>query len=209
MGRVLWQIPSAIVFVSLSLTPAAASTVTVEYYDLGTFSAPTYSDRGLTLGTPNGTLSFLQFNGVGVNNGGIDLGESMDFKFAHYATDVSLFSNVTGVVTLSIEGFGVSGNTLGAFQAGPFANVIDVSAPFGNARLSRFTVENVNAPFGQWQIISSATFTPVPEPSSISLVVIGFGFVGFGLCRKFRPPWVCRHWRHRRQAVRRPTALLL
>jgi hypothetical protein len=160
-----------------------ALALTVRFNEQGTFSTPSFTQDDLTVSSPDGALYFLNLNGVGVNNSGVSLGETLVFEFEQLASELSLLSIVSGRITFELEAFNAQGTSLGLALAGPFAHVIPVSQLFDNQFISSFRITNFDdGPFNQSQLITTITYTPesfsqpIPEPATAMLV--GFGVLG-------------------------------
>ncbi len=125
--------------------------------------------------------------GVAVSGGpnvlATDAGETIQFSFnSGAAIDVSYINNNVGGFPGSgvgfgaaiVEGFGVGGASLGTFEGCCFG-IIDVSTPFGNVPLSRFTATGIVPVGGEPSFFrtGSLTYTPV-DPPVPSVSCVGF-----------------------------------
>jgi hypothetical protein len=156
-------------------TSGLAHATSTSFTGLGTFTTPTLLTGDVTV-TGSADISVLQFNGLGIVGGFddtvVDSFESISFFFASpEAADVEIsFSFRNSLLVTDIEGFELGGASLGIVTLGmPFDTPLDVSALFGGVPLESVTLTTTAASFR----IGAISFTPIPEPSTGLLFVLG------------------------------------
>ena len=156
-------------------TTWAQTPVNVNYTTVPAFVIQPALDLGGVTVTGSDDISVAPHAGVAVSGGpnvlATDAGETIQFSFnGGAAIDVTYLNNNVGGFPGSgvgfgaaiVEGFDVGGASLGTFEGCCFGT-IDVSTPFSNVPLSRFTATAIVPPTGQNSFFrtGSLTYTPV------------------------------------------------
>ncbi len=165
-------------FLLLGLTAQTAwaqTPVTVNYTAIPSFSIQPVLDFGGVTVTGSDDIAVAPNAGVAVSGGptvlATDAGETIQFSFnGGAAINVTYNNNNVGGIPGSgvgfgaaiVEGFDVGGTSLGTFVGCCFG-IIDVSTPFGNVPLSRFTATGIVPVGGEPSFFrtGSLTYTPV------------------------------------------------
>ncbi len=165
------------------LTGAAqGSAVTVSFTDDGTFTAPSFSESGLTVSATTG-VGLLNLNGIGVIGGLSDSFveplETLTFEFPAPVVDVLLdFGPATSNFTMEYEAFNPA--SLGTVQINaifqPFN--FNLSSFFAGQPMTSFTMTGVEG-IASGDRLGAITFTIIPEPSTLALAAFGLlGMLG-------------------------------
>ncbi len=181
----------------LFLSIPAAQAVTVDFRDDGTFSAPSFSQDGVTL-TGSDDIYMFNLNGVGVVGGVfdnvVDGGEWLKISFDMPAENVSYWIGSAGQSGGSAPGrraidiYGVGNTHLGTFSEDG-AGTTDLSALVGGAIIESFmlTTEAVTSFRFTTVTYDAANISAVPLPAAIPLYASGMAILGFlGWRRKRR-----------------------
>ena len=166
------------------LTGAAqGSAVTVSFTDDGTFTAPSFSESGLTVSATTG-VGLLNLNGIGVIGGLSDSFveplETLTFEFPAPVVDVLLdFGPATSNFTMEYEAFnpaslGPDVQINAIFEVAPF----NLSSFFAGQSMTSFTMTGVEG-IASGDRLGAITFTIIPEPSTLALAAFGLlGMLG-------------------------------
>jgi len=178
-----------LVGLGLVLISFSAQAAKVDFRDDGTFTAPSYSEGGVTV-TGSGDIFALNLNGLGVVGGSfdntVDGGEWIKFAFDMPAENISYWISSAGQSGGStpgkrtIEAFGVGGVSLGLF-ADEWSGDADVSALYSGALIESFilTSEAVTSFRVGTVDFDLVQVSVVPLPAAIPLYASGLVLLGF------------------------------
>jgi len=150
LNRIIPLIASILILGSLGLIQVAdATSVTIDFTTLGTFTTPSLVQPGVTV-TGSNTVNVRPGNGLGIVGGianfNVDGSESITFTFDNPSSGVSYLVQTAGDVNgdgkfgaATIEAFDSNGISLGTVPVDGLA-LFEVSMIFGNDVISKFTV---------------------------------------------------------------------
>lgn len=182
-----------IIFAILANAAAAASAnaATIDFGDLGTFTAPSLVfEGGIVIGS--GDINVLASNSLGIVGGTsditIDTTEFIQFSFAAPVTDVSYFVDICGFSGglcggRTVEVFGSNGGSLGVFLQ-DFPGFYFLSDLVGAALISGFTLSAIDRGDFRIERLSFESVQEVPLPAALPLFLAGMAGLKFARRRR-------------------------
>ena len=174
----------------LVILPIVANAAIIDFTNKGTFTAPSYSEQGLTVSASTG-VGLLNLNGIGVVGGTsdslVDPGESLLFDFDFGVSNVLLNfgPSISSTFMLYVAFDGLTNLGSLVVNASTTATPLALSALYENASMTSFSMMSLGgAPPGGDDVgrISFDATASVPEPPSLALLAaalaVAFGVAG-------------------------------